>query len=142
MRYNPSSPTNASSTAYARGMPWDQYLNNNQQTPPAPSLGSDSKEPSASVLMEKESTMMAISDENPRTRSFARERSAEEVDARLQLLTRDACPLFDRFGRILSDLSPHLWTRAMPGVNRPVPANRFDPFQSLESRLLSLLRER
>ena len=69
-------------------------------------------------------------------------RSQREIDERLQLLTRDACPLFDRFGRLLSDLSPHLWTRAMPGITRPAPANRFDPFQSLEARLLSLLRER
>ena len=64
-------------------------------------------------------------------------------DNRLHTLCREACPLFDRLGRALSDMSTQMWNYIEPGsirynqINRPV-----DPLGSFESRIMSLLRER
>jgi hypothetical protein len=141
-------------------MPWDNLISNSQGNQSQPILSENNQEfssfPSSSSSlmcsdhghdMKDERSVPADSKDSSsfphrRRRSFDRHQTSEEIESRLQLLARDACPLFDRFGRLLSDVSPHLWNRAMPGINRPTPVSRFDPFQSLESRLLSLLRER
>lgn len=66
-------------------------------------------------------------------------RSEEE----LKQLYREVCPLLDRVGRAMSDLSSQLWNHVEPGSLRSSQTNRpIDPAGSLESRLLSLLRER
>jgi hypothetical protein len=139
-------------------MPWDSYLRSSNSNSvdslkeedddgknypvDAPSQKFMELPDSKDTFVGQQSERDAKSSFSQNARNRGRYETQEEVDSRLQLIARDACPLFDRFGRILTDVSPHLWSRAMPGINRPSPANRFDPFQSLESRLLSLLRER
>jgi hypothetical protein len=132
--------------AVARGMPWDNLVsgdnNNNSNNSRNHFMNSDSEaDAKEEQFPAHSSSSHSHSSQRRRSRS-SENRTPEEIDSRLQLLSRDACPLFDRFGRLMADVSPHLWNRAMPGINRPTPSTRFDPFQSLESRLISLLRER
>lgn len=56
---------------------------------------------------------------------------------------RDLAPLLDRVGRLMSDVSVQLWNQVEPGSYRTSPNPRtLDPLNTLEARLLSLLRER
>ena len=43
----------------------------------------------------------------------------EEIDSRLKNILTNLCPLLDRFGRVLTDLSPHL---CMAGEENTIPA--------------------
>jgi hypothetical protein len=151
---NTSSASSSSSLAppaepaVARGMPWDNLVsgdNNNNNNSQNHFMNNNNSDNDADAKEEQfpanSSSSLSHSSQRRRSRS-SENRTPEEIDSRLQLLSRDACPLFDRFGRLMADVSPHLWNRAMPGINRPTPSSRFDPFQSLESRLISLLRER
>lgn len=64
-------------------------------------------------------------------------------DEQLKALYRDACPLLDRMGRALADLSTQMWNYVEPGSARHHNSNRpIDPLGSIESRIISLLRER
>lgn len=66
-----------------------------------------------------------------------------DVEERYQQLLRDVCPLFDRLGRIFTDIAPHIWQRVEPNSTLRTTGNRTsDPLHSLEARLMSLLRER
>lgn len=78
------------------------------------------------------------------------ENSPDNRDAsneQLRLLAQELCPVVDRFGRVLLDLVPQLWSLANgnthPQLAAPAPTNQpVGGFNSIESRLLSLLRER
>ena len=64
------------------------------------------------------------------------------VEHNFQRACRDISPIMDRFGRIMSDVSVQLWNQVEPGSIRNQNTRNSDPFNSLEARLLSLLRER
>ncbi len=67
----------------------------------------------------------------------------DNQDARLKNLFREACPLFDRLGRAMADMSTQMWNYVEPGSVRQNHHNRpIDPMGSFESRIMSLLRER
>jgi hypothetical protein len=67
---------------------------------------------------------------------------------RLQEGARELCPLLDRLGRALADLSPHVFELAEPGARAAQQALGHSQrqaeasFQSLEARLLASLRDR
>lgn len=76
-----------------------------------------------------------------------------ETDARLRHLAQELCPLIDRFGRVLTDIAPHLWE--MGGIDAAAPAsppsgapaggaaaNEANAENAFEASLLALLRAR
>lgn len=69
-----------------------------------------------------------------------------DAEQQLHATARSLTPLVDRAGRVLMDLSPHLWELSEPGAlamqQQAATQHAMDPFQSLEARFLSLLRER
>lgn len=72
-------------------------------------------------------------------------RSNEERENRLQQIIEELCPLFDRYGRILSDFSPLLSSYVESHANIERNPEATDPHratQSLENSILNLLRER
>lgn len=96
----------------------------------------------------------------PTEEELAQQRAARvaATDARLRHLAQELCPLIDRFGRVLTDVAPHLWelgemdvtaaaaaqsNATNAGANRATPetahANAANAF---EASLLALLRER
>lgn len=84
--------------------------------------------------------------ENSRSHGDDERLSAEgDVDQRLKAYARDICPMLDRLGRVLTDVSQHLWEFADPGARAAqlsATPRSFDSLQSLEARLLSLFRAR
>ena len=68
--------------------------------------------------------------------------SSEQKESRFNHLIKELCPLVDRFGRALTDLSPLL--RDLADANspsEPIPVAQPAP-STIEASLLSLLRER
>jgi len=90
----------------------------------------------------------------PTEEEVAQQRAARVAvtDARLRHLAQELCPLIDRFGRVLTDIAPHLWemggidaTPPAPGSGVPVNvagASEANADNVFEASLLSLLRER
>jgi hypothetical protein len=80
---------------------------------------------------------------NPPEESYQPRGDNTANDEHLKALYREACPLLDRVGRTMADVSTHMWNFVEPGAIRPNQNNRpIDPMGSFESRIMSLLRER
>ena len=96
----------------------------------------------------------------PTEEELAQQRAARvaATDARLRLLSQELCPLIDRFGRVLTDVAPHLWelgemdvaaaaaaqsNTTNAGANRATPeTTHTNAANAFEASLLALLRER
>lgn len=68
----------------------------------------------------------------------------EERERRLRSLVQALCPLIDRFGRVLTDISPHMWEMGDLDSGAPAstaPAADNNPYH-FETSLLNLLRDR
>lgn len=85
-------------------MPWDR---NNQQD----GLNSSN---SPTDKMEDGKTHGLSDDENDK---MSQSLPNEDNDAKLKQVLLEICPLFDRLGRAMTDLSPHLQKYAQPPTN-------------------------
>mmetsp|Transcript_5575 Transcript_5575/g.5737 ORF Transcript_5575/g.5737 Transcript_5575/m.5737 type:complete len:818 (+) Transcript_5575:141-2594(+) len=101
---NIQSPVIDSEVRYAEGMPWDR---NNQQD----GLNSSN---SPTDKMEDGKTHGLSDDENDK---MSQSLPNEDNDAKLKQVLLEICPLFDRLGRAMTDLSPHLQKYAQPPTN-------------------------
>lgn len=83
------------------------------------------------------------SGDSPPHRASCADGSGEEKETRFRRLSQDLCPLIDRFGRVLSDIAPHLWTLSEQDVSHSSQDGETEAVTahplSLEASLLSLL---
>ena len=83
------------------------------------------------------------SGDSPPHRASCADGSGEEKETRFRRLSQDLCPLIDRFGRVLSDIAPHLWTLSEQDVSHSSQDGETEVATghplSLEASLLSLL---
>lgn len=92
---------------------------------------------------------------SPTEEELVQQRTARiaETDARFRQLAQELCPLIDRFGRVLTDLAPHLWELgemdATASAQNSAASESAGPAappmngtNAFEASLLALLRER
>lgn len=129
---NNNSDSNAMNENYARGMPWEQFI-------PTSSAAGSSGASTLRMVMAATTATAAYSSEGvqmlekgptdveermQKASEGAEEKLAEDsaaTEARLKQLYRELCPMLDRFGRVISDLSSQLWSEVeqQPPASQP-----------------------